>query len=81
MYTDHINKETTTMKYEVINRVNCVNLNMITEDGTKQVMSLTLTDKQAVEIGGALIRRYETLSNPEVMKTLHDLINFDNEEN
>jgi hypothetical protein len=69
------------MKYEVINRVNCVNLNMITEDGSKQVMSLSLTDKQAVEIGGALISRYETLSNPEVMVILHDLINFDNTEN
>ena len=81
MYTDHINKETTTMKYEVINRVNCVNLAMITEDGSKQVLSLSLTPEQAVEIGGALISRYETLSNPEVMQTLHDLINFDNLEN
>lgn len=69
------------MNYEVINRVNCVNLVMITEDGSKQVMSLSLTPEQAVEIGGALISRYETLSNPEVMQTLHDLINFDNLEN
>ena len=69
------------MKYEVINRVNCVNLNMITEDGSKQVLSLSLTPEQAVEIGGALISRYETLSNPEVMVILHDLINFDNTEN
>ena len=35
------------MKYEVINRVNCVNLNMITEDGSKQVMSLSLTSLRA----------------------------------
>lgn len=69
------------MNYEVINRVNCVNLVMITEDGSKQVMSLSLTPEQAVEIGGALISRYETLSNPEVMVILHDLINFDNLEN
>jgi len=69
------------MKYEVINRVNCVNLVMITEDGSKQVLSLSLTPEQAVEIGGALISRYETLSNPEVMVILHDLINFDNTEN
>lgn len=69
------------MKYEVINRVNCINLVMITEDGSKQVLSLSLTPEQAVEIGGALISRYETLSNPEVMVILHDLINFDNTEN
>lgn len=68
------------MRYEVINRLNCVNLAMITEDGSKQVLSLSLTPEQAVEIGGALISRYETISNPEVMQTLHDLINFHNEE-